>query len=89
MNRSLIFLSAVIVFAFIYFLVFYTITVKNTGSIISEAGNFDQPSNTLKFKLSMKQIDSLTSNENFRFTVKNYFQDVDHFNAVEDKTKKI
>ncbi|MDR3609648.1 MAG: hypothetical protein P4L27_03720 [Ignavibacteriaceae bacterium] len=89
MKKSLIFLSAVIVFAFIYFLVFYTITVKNTGSIISETGNFDQPSNALKFKLSMKQIDSLTSNENLRFTVKNYFQDIAHLNAVADKTKKI
>jgi hypothetical protein len=98
MRKLFIFLSVLIVFAFMYYLVFYTITRSSPGSKISEIGyrslnsqdSFTgQTSEIWKIKLSMKQIDSLTSVENYTFTIENYLQDASNLKPETAKTKKI
>ena len=40
-------------------------------------------------KLSMRQIDSLTSTENYKFTIENYYKDFIPTKTVAEETKKI
>jgi hypothetical protein len=70
MRKLLIFFSVILVFAFMYYLVYYSIT----SSKISENG-YKQAQVIVNIKLSMKQIDSLTSVENYKFTIENFSQD--------------
>ena len=40
-------------------------------------------------KLSMKQIDSTTAFENYRFTIENYYKDVAPVRSTIEKSNKI
>jgi hypothetical protein len=72
MRSFLIFLTAFIVIFMVYSLFFITLTEKNndhfqnkySGKIIS----------SLKIKMSIEQIDSLTAFENYKFTIANNYK---------------
>jgi hypothetical protein len=76
MKKFLVFLSALIVFGLVYYLLFYTVTYKTKDTHNPPNSFAYQYSEYRKVKLSIKQIDSLTSFENYKFTVMNYYKDV-------------
>ena len=76
MKKFLVFLSALIVFGLVYYLLFYTVTHKTKDTHNPPNSFVNQYSEYQKVKLSIKQIDSLTSVENYKFTVMNYYKDV-------------
>ena len=76
MKKFLVFLSALIVFGLVYYLLFYTVTYKTKDTHNPPNSVAYQYSEYRKVKLSIKQIDSLTSFENYKFTVMNYYKDV-------------
>ena len=49
----------------------------------------NESSQNWKIKLSMKQIDSLTAFENYRFTINNYSKDMIPIKKTVEKTKII
>jgi hypothetical protein len=89
MRSFLIFLSVLIVFVLVYYVFLDTIINKAKNS------NYPQKSVTYKsdeyriVKLSMRQIDSLTAFENYRFTLENYIMDSMPQKATAQKTTKI
>ena len=98
MRSFLIFLSVFIVFALVYYLLFYTITYKTKDIKFTDSGSRTiYPQNSfvykiseyLQVKLSMKQIDSLTAFENYKFTIANYYKDVVPKTTAAEKTKII
>jgi hypothetical protein len=84
MRKLFILLSVLIVFAFVYYLVYYSITSSKP-----QDSSTSQSSEGWKMKLSMKQIDSLTSVENYVFTIENYSRDAANLKADSSKTKRI
>ena len=76
MRRFFVILSVLIVFGFVFYLLFYTVTKKTRDSHNPQNSIDHQYSEYQKVKLSMRQIDSLTSFENYKFTVLNYYKDV-------------
>lgn len=88
MRGFLIFLSVFIVFAFVYLLLFDTITYKTKHSI-NQNLILNESSQNWKLKLSMKQIDSLTAFENYKFTINNYSKDAVPVKKAIEKTKII
>jgi hypothetical protein len=73
MGKFLVFLPVLLVIFMVYFLLYYTLNNKTEASTIS-----GQLSEGLKTKLSIRQIDSLTSVENFSFTLVNFKIDSAH-----------
>jgi hypothetical protein len=89
MRNLLVILSAFLVFALIYFLGFYSIAHEpKTNKILANSLIFDN-SEFLHHKLSMKQIDSLTAVENYKFTIENYYRDVLPIKSILSRTNNI
>jgi hypothetical protein len=74
MKKFLILISAFAVFILVYYALFHTFNHRNdyNGMAIAEGQEFQSKA----ILLSMKQIDSLTASENFKFTCENYRKDV-------------
>jgi hypothetical protein len=87
MRTLFTFLSAFIVIIILYTL--FIITAKqenNEHQPLSGAVNSISP---LKIKMSIGQIDSLSANENYGFTIGNYYRDVVYTKSADIKSKRI
>jgi hypothetical protein len=89
MRKISVFLSVLIVFVLIYFLFFYTISFKSKDKNIRANSIVYKNAEFMIHKLSMKQIDSLTAFENYKFTIENYYKDVVPVKSAIEKSNKI
>ena len=89
MRKFSVLLSVLILFVLVYFLFFYSVTYKSKNNNIQANSNLDKNSEYMIRKLSMKQIDSTTAFENYRFTIENYYKDVAPVRSAIEKSTKI
>ena len=89
MRKFSVLLSVLILFVLIYFLFFYSVTYKSKDTNIRTRSIVDKNTEYMSHKLSMKQIDSLTAFENYKFTIDNYYKDVVPVRLTIEKSNKI